>query len=100
MISITFFTVCEAMYGPIVERESTDTITPPWNLNASVVVPFKNCGNHGDRSRSCQRRTTTYSKRIEHGTYLDILVRVGAVSNAKRGAAHRCAREEAKADQS
>ena len=30
------------MYGPCVERESTDTITPPLNLNARVVVPFAN----------------------------------------------------------
>ena len=24
---------------PAVARESTETITPPWNLNANVVVP-------------------------------------------------------------
>lgn len=29
LISMIFFTLCEAMYGPCVERESTDTSTPP-----------------------------------------------------------------------
>ena len=27
------------MYAPAVARESTQTMTPCWNLNASVVVP-------------------------------------------------------------
>ena len=30
------------MYEPAVARESTDTITPPWNLKANVVVPCAN----------------------------------------------------------
>lgn len=29
LISMIFFTVPLAMYGPCVERESTDTMTPP-----------------------------------------------------------------------
>ena len=32
----------EAMYGPIVLLESTEMMTPPSNLKASVVVPFAN----------------------------------------------------------
>jgi len=39
LISITFFTVCEAMYAPDVALESTAITTPPWYLNPSVVVP-------------------------------------------------------------
>lgn len=40
LISITFFTVCEAIQFPAVALESVATIIPPWNLNASVVVPW------------------------------------------------------------
>eukprot|EP00966_Prymnesium_polylepis_P142142 3282197-Prymnesium_polylepis.1 len=36
---MTFLTVCDAMYAPDDARESTATITPPWYLKASVVVP-------------------------------------------------------------
>merc|ERR1740123_1757420 len=43
LISMTFLTVWDAMYGPIVDRESTLMMTPPSNLNASVVVPLANC---------------------------------------------------------
>merc|ERR1719181_1218628 len=43
LISITFLTVCDAMYGPIVLLESTEMMTPPLNLKANVVVPFANC---------------------------------------------------------
>jgi hypothetical protein len=39
LISITFFTVCEAIQFPAVALESVATIIPPWNLKASVVVP-------------------------------------------------------------
>ena len=42
LISITFLTVPDAMYAPIVDRESTDTMIPSLNLNASVVVPLAN----------------------------------------------------------
>ena len=42
LISIIFFTVPLAIYAPIVDRESTDTIIPPSNLNARVVVPLAN----------------------------------------------------------
>lgn len=42
LISITFLTVPEAMYAPMVERESTLTMIPPLNLNARVVVPLAN----------------------------------------------------------
>merc|ERR1719230_1211110 len=45
LISMTFFTVCDAMYGPIVDRESTDTMMPSLNLKANVVVPFANCAD-------------------------------------------------------
>ena len=40
LISITFFTVCEAIQFPAVALESVATIIPPWNLKASVVVPW------------------------------------------------------------
>jgi len=30
------------MYGPWVERESTEISTPPLNMKPSVVVPFEN----------------------------------------------------------
>jgi hypothetical protein len=40
LISITFFTVCEAIQLPAVARESVATMMPPWNRNASVVVPW------------------------------------------------------------
>ena len=42
LISITFLTVPDAMYDPIVDRESTEIIIPPSNLNAKVVVPLAN----------------------------------------------------------
>jgi hypothetical protein len=42
LISITFCTDCDAMYGPWVERESTEISTPPLNMKPSVVVPFEN----------------------------------------------------------
>jgi hypothetical protein len=42
LISIIFLTVWDAMYAPIVDRESTDTIIPSLNLNARVVVPLAN----------------------------------------------------------
>jgi len=40
LISITFFTVCDAIQFPAVALESVATIMPPLNLNASVVVPW------------------------------------------------------------
>ena len=39
LISMTFLTVCEAMYAPAEARLSTATTTPFLYLNASVVVP-------------------------------------------------------------
>ena len=39
LISMTFLTVCDAMYAPELARESTATTTPPLYLNARVVVP-------------------------------------------------------------
>lgn len=42
MISMTFLTVPDAMYAPMVERESTDTMMPSLNLKARVVVPLAN----------------------------------------------------------
>mmetsp|Transcript_39245 Transcript_39245/g.94897 ORF Transcript_39245/g.94897 Transcript_39245/m.94897 type:complete len:206 (-) Transcript_39245:78-695(-) len=42
LISMTFLTVPDEMYAPMVDRESTETMTPPWNLNANVVVPLAN----------------------------------------------------------
>lgn len=42
LISMTFLTVPEAMYAPMVERESTLTIIPPFHLKARVVVPLAN----------------------------------------------------------
>lgn len=39
---MTFLTVPDAMYAPIVDLESTDTIIPSLNLNARVVVPLAN----------------------------------------------------------
>lgn len=40
LISMTFFTVCEAIQFPAVARESVATMIPPWNLKARVVVPW------------------------------------------------------------
>jgi hypothetical protein len=40
LISMTFLTVCEAIQLPAVARESVATMMPPWNRNASVVVPW------------------------------------------------------------
>ena len=39
LISMTFFTVWLAIQLPAVARESVATTIPPWNRNASVVVP-------------------------------------------------------------
>lgn len=39
---MTFLTVPDAMYAPMVDRESTDTMIPSLNLNARVVVPLAN----------------------------------------------------------
>jgi len=39
LISMTFLTVCEAMYAPADARESTATTTPALYLKARVVVP-------------------------------------------------------------
>lgn len=40
LISITFFTVCEAIQFPAVARESVHTMMPPWKRKARVVVPW------------------------------------------------------------
>ena len=40
LISITFFTVCEEMYGPCDARESTAITTPCSKMKPSVVVPW------------------------------------------------------------
>jgi hypothetical protein len=46
LISITFFTVCEEMYGPMDARESTAMMTPPLKMNPRVVVPWLGCRGH------------------------------------------------------
>ena len=40
LISITFFTVWDEMYGPCDARESTAMITPPSKMKPNVVVPW------------------------------------------------------------
>lgn len=39
LISMTFFTVCDAIQFPAVALESVATMMPPLNLKARVVVP-------------------------------------------------------------
>lgn len=39
LISMTFFTVCDAIQLPAVALESVATIMPPLNRKANVVVP-------------------------------------------------------------
>jgi hypothetical protein len=39
LISMTFLTDSEEIKLPMVARESTAIITPPWNTKARVVVP-------------------------------------------------------------
>tara|TARA_B100000405_G_C16692995_1_gene413547 strand:- start:512 stop:667 length:156 start_codon:yes stop_codon:yes gene_type:complete len=40
LISITFLTVCDEMYGPWDARESTAMTTPCSKMKPSVVVPW------------------------------------------------------------
>ena len=42
LIRMTFWTVPLEMYAPMVARESTETMIPPLNLKARVVVPLAN----------------------------------------------------------
>lgn len=46
LISMTFFTVCEAIQLPAVARESVATMMPPLKRNASVVVPCASLMGH------------------------------------------------------
>ena len=46
LISITFFTVCDAIQFPEVARESVATMIPPWKRKARVVVPWASLMGH------------------------------------------------------